>query len=92
MLWVADARLAFASVGPARNGGRRVRRPGGDPARPHRGARTEADEDGAVLGLFMEGRPMHGQAGFASRENLLPLVGARLGGRDAAPPHRWSHP
>ena len=64
--------------------------PWGGLTRRYRGARIEANAQDAVFGLFLEGHPMHGQAGFGSWENLLPLIDAWLDGRDAPAPYSWS--
>ena len=66
--------------------------PWGGLTRTYRGARIEANGKEAVFSLFLEGHPMHGQAGFGSWENLLPLINAHLDGRDPPPPCSWSRP
>lgn len=66
--------------------------PWGGLTRIYRGARIEANAKEAVFGLFLDGHPMHGQAGFGSWENLRPLIDAWLDGRDAPPPYSWSRP
>lgn len=60
--------------------------------RTYRGARIEANAKEAVFGLFLEGHPMDGMTGFGSWENLLPLIDARLDGREALAPYRWTRP